>query len=110
MNIAWDILHILNMHIYIYYFVLKCIQDYILYSYNLRYIYIYKMKQMKLIINYIINCTFDIDFLKNLINLILFYVFNLTLIYNRIYIFHLYLFSGLFVYYILTFCVHYFSI
>ena len=66
------------------------------------YIKLYKQNLINfLLIHYIINVTFDIDFLKNLINLILFNVFNLTVLYDRIYIFHLYLFSGLFVYYIL---------
>ena len=63
--------------------------------------YIKKLNQFQYFqsIHYIIKFTFDIDFLKNLINLILFYVFNLTVLYTRLYIFHLYLFGGLFVYF-----------
>ena len=42
------------------------------------------------------RCRFSKEF--NKLNFI--YVFNITVLYNRLYIFHLYLFSGLFVYFI----------
>ena len=58
-----------------------------------------------MLIHYIIHFTFDIDFLKNLIKLILFYVFNLT-----VHLLHLYLFIGLFVYYISLFFTSYYVI
>ena len=83
--------------IYTYSFICICIYVYVLYTniFIMRYIKL-DLKINKSISHYIIHFTFDIDFLKNLINLILFYVFNLTVLY----IFHLYLFVGLFVYYI----------